>query len=236
MIDLAASWQRHLRLGGFSPFSTVDWPGQLCAVVFLAGCPWRCAYCHNPELQNSRTRADLDWPAVETRLGRRRGLLDGIVFSGGEPTSDPALPHAIARARSLGFKVGLHTAGIYPERLAAVLPLLDWVGFDLKTGQAHYDALTGAPGSGARAWASAEKIAASGVACEFRLTYHSALMTEDDAMEVAHHAAGLGIRHFSLQAYRPRPQIGQALAPFAGIPFDLVERISPLFAHFTLRE
>ncbi|WP_341678045.1 anaerobic ribonucleoside-triphosphate reductase activating protein [Niveibacterium sp. SC-1] len=236
MIELANAWPRELRLGGFSPFSTVDWPGQLCAVVFIAGCPWRCAYCHNPDLQNSRSRADLEWTAVEARLARRQGLLDGVVFSGGEPTSDPALPQAIARMRALGFKVGLHTAGIYPERLAAVLPALDWVGFDLKSGVARYDTLTGAPGSARRAWASAEKLAASGVACEFRLTYHSALMDEADALEVAHHAADLGIRHFTLQAYRARPQIGQRLAPSAGIPFDLVERISPLFAHFSLRE
>lgn len=130
-------------IGGLTPFSSVDWPGQLAAVVFIAGCPWRCHYCHNPHLQ-ARER-HLHWTQVMAFLQSRRALLDAVVFSGGEPLSEPRLPQLIAAVRALGFKTGLHTAGIYPARLAAVLPMLDWVGLDIKTTTSRYDTLTGPP-------------------------------------------------------------------------------------------
>ncbi len=75
----AAGPQALPAIGGLTPFSSVDWPGQLAAVVFIAGCPWRCHYCHNPHLQE-RARG-LDWREVLDFLGRRRNLLDAVVFS-----------------------------------------------------------------------------------------------------------------------------------------------------------
>ena len=123
---------RSLQVGGLTPFTSIDYPGQLAAVVFVQGCPWRCGYCHNPHLQPRGQPAGPRWGEVLAFLRQRAGLLDAVVFSGGEPTLDPALPQAIAEVRALGFKVGLHSAGIYPQRLQAVLPLVDWVGLDIK--------------------------------------------------------------------------------------------------------
>jgi hypothetical protein len=70
-------------VGGVVPSSSVDWPGQLAAVIFIAGCSWICRYCHDPHLQVRERR--FDWRAVCAFLRSRRGLLDGIVFSGDEP-------------------------------------------------------------------------------------------------------------------------------------------------------
>jgi pyruvate formate lyase activating enzyme len=81
-----------LKVGGFVPLSTTDFPGQLASVVFCQGCPWRCAYCHNPHLQPAPGEALLDWRWIIARLERRRGLIDAVVFSGGEPTAQGALP------------------------------------------------------------------------------------------------------------------------------------------------
>lgn len=166
-----------LCIGGLQPFSTADWPGRLVAVVFVQGCPWRCGYCHNPGLQPRRAAPGSPaWADVQRLLQRRRGLLDGVVFSGGEPLLDPALPAAVQAARALGFAVGLHTAGIYPGRLAALLPQVDWVGLDLKHDAAGYDGLTGRRGSGAAAAAALVAVAASGVACEVRSTGDATLL------------------------------------------------------------
>ena len=132
-----------IRVAGMTPLTTIDFPGRLAAVLFLQGCPWRCSYCHNPELLPARGAGGLDWDAVQDFLGRRRGLLDGVVFSGGEPTSQARLPDAIARVKAIGFQVGLHTGGMYPARLQRLLPLLDWVGLDIKGPAAHHDAITG---------------------------------------------------------------------------------------------
>jgi len=159
-----------LRIGGLARLSTCDWPGQLVATIFCQGCPWRCAYCHNPHLLPADSPDLIAWDAVTAFLGRRRGLLDAVVFSGGEPTVQSGLAGAIDAVRALGFRVGLHSAGPYPERLAALLPRLDWIGFDVKAPFDDYDRLTGVPGSGARARASLEVVLASGIPRDLRLT------------------------------------------------------------------
>jgi len=100
-------------------------------------------------------------------LDKRRGLLDAVVFSGGEPTLQASLPSAMQEVKALGYLVGLHTAGIVPRRLKEVLPLVDWVSMDLKTDFHRHPEITGVANSGERARQSYELIRASGVACEF---------------------------------------------------------------------
>jgi pyruvate formate lyase activating enzyme len=156
-----------LRVGGLTRCSASDYPGKLAAVVFCQGCAWRCSYCHNPELRSARRRAEMAWPEVLAFLGRRRGLLDAVVFSGGEPTQQLGLAQAMRDVRALGYLVGLHTAGVVPRRLAEVLPLVDWVAMDAKARFEDHERVTGVRGSGARARESRELIRASGVACEF---------------------------------------------------------------------
>ncbi|WP_295886335.1 anaerobic ribonucleoside-triphosphate reductase activating protein, partial [uncultured Thiohalocapsa sp.] len=100
-----------LRLGGLTPLTSLDYPGELAAVVYCRGCPWRCPYCHNADLQDAHGPSEPTWPEVLDFLARRRGLLDAVVFSGGEPTAQRALGAAMAEVRAMGFKVGLHTGG-----------------------------------------------------------------------------------------------------------------------------
>ena len=119
----AAESGKPLRLGGLTPLTTIDFPGRLAAVLYCQGCSWRCTYCHNTELLDAATPPALPWPDALAFLHRRRGLLDGVVFSGGEPTLQAALADALAAVRALGMQTALHTAGMYPQRLAAP-PLL----------------------------------------------------------------------------------------------------------------
>jgi pyruvate formate lyase activating enzyme len=194
-------------VGGIAPFSTSDFPGRLAAVLFLQGCPWRCGYCHNPHLVparrdpavNSREHA---WPEVLAFLRSRRGLLDAVVFSGGEPTAQPGLAGAIREVRALGFGIGLHTGGAYPRRLASVLPLVDWVGFDAKAPMARYGDVTGVEGSGAAARESLDLLRASGVAFEVRTTVHPALLDDDALVRMADELAELGVERWVLQPFR----------------------------------
>ena len=156
-----------LRIGGLTPLSASDYPHKLAAVVFCQGCAWRCRYCHNPHLLGKRSTGEIPWASVVGFLQRRKGLLDAVVFSGGEPTLQACLPSAMQEVKALGYLVGLHTAGIVPRRLATVLPLVDWVSMDVKASWQEHAAITGVRGSGARARESYELILASGVACEF---------------------------------------------------------------------
>ncbi|QPF74019.1 anaerobic ribonucleoside-triphosphate reductase activating protein [Roseateles sp. DAIF2] len=192
-----------LRIGGLQPLSTIDMPGRLAAVVFLQGCPWRCGYCHNPGLQPAETPPGAtpapDWAAVLRFLEQRRGLLDGVVFSGGEPTLQQDLPAAAAQVRALGFQVGLHTAGMYPLRLVGLLPLLDWVGLDIKAPWPRLDALSGAPGSAAKLRASLGHLLRSRVAHECRTTWHPELFPAEELEALASELSGLGVRDWALQ-------------------------------------
>jgi len=163
-------------VGGVTPLTSIDFPGELAAVVFCQGCPWRCRYCHNGHLLERHLRPEIAWADVLALLRRRRGLLDGVVFSGGEPTAQRGLAGAVREVRALGFKVALHTAGCYPERLDELLPALDWIGLDIKALPDDYAALTGVPDSGTRAFDSLRYLLESGVHHEVRVTVHDALL------------------------------------------------------------
>ena len=191
-----------LRIGGFQPLTTVDYPGELAAVVFCQGCPWRCAYCHNAHLLPSRGGDRIPWPEVRSFLESRTGLLDALVFSGGEPTLQAGLPAAMQDAKSLGFKIGLHTAGPYPARLQRLLPLVDWVGLDIKALPADYPRITGVPGSGERAWESLELLLEAGIRVQVRTTVLPDWSTEDDLMPLADRLAAQGVKDHCFQRCR----------------------------------
>jgi pyruvate formate lyase activating enzyme len=193
-----------LRVGGLTPLSSTDWPGQLSAVVFCQGCPWRCGYCHNPGLIPAQAASEIAWDEVMALLRRRQGLLDAVVFSGGEPTLQAALPDAMRDVRALGFKIGLHTGGMYAKRLAEVLPLVDWVGLDVKAPFAGYAGITGVEGSGTRALEGLEQVLASGVDHEVRTTVHPELLHDDALAALARDLAARGVKRYVVQAFRPQ--------------------------------
>ena len=221
-----------LRVGGLTPLSTTDWPGMLAAVVFCQGCPWRCGYCHNPHLIPAQGESEIPWSEVMALLRRRQGLLDGVVFSGGEPTSQAGLADAMREVRALGFRIGLHTGGAYPRRLAEVLPLVDWVGLDAKAPFADYARITGVEGSGRSAQQSLECVLASGVDHEIRTTVHPALLADAEVVGLARALSERGVKRYVLQAFRSRGcadaglrRDGERSSSWAG----LVEQVDPFF-------
>jgi pyruvate formate lyase activating enzyme len=206
------SARRELRVGGLTPLTTVDYPGELAAVVFCQGCPWRCRYCHNGHLLPPRAAELIPWAQVRAFLEARRGLLDAVVFSGGEPTLQPALGAAMTQARALGFKVGLHSSGAYPARIEALLPLLDWVGLDIKALPEHYPAITGVPGSGERAWASLRLLLAAGVPLQVRTTLMPGQDGPAQLATLPERLAALGVREHRIQSCRTGHTLDPTLA------------------------
>lgn len=191
-----------LRVGGFEPFTSTDYPGALAAVVFCQGCPWRCGYCHNPHLIASRGGDERDFGRILAWLASRTGLLDAVVFSGGEPTLHAGLPEAVDAVRALGFAIGLHTGGAYPRRLARVLPKLDWVGLDVKAPLADYATVTTIPESGVAAFASLDLVRDAGVEYEVRTTVHPSLASADSLERLAVELAARGVERWVLQPFR----------------------------------
>ena len=207
-----------LQIAGLVALSSVDWPGKLVATAFLQGCPWRCTYCHNSAILDPRTPGVVPWSTVRDLLARRHGLLDGVVFSGGEPTRQAGLLDAVQEVRAGGFLVGLHTGGAYPARLAALLPHIDWVGLDVKAPARLYQAITrtGGPGGGAEAaFASLRLVLDAGVDVQVRTTVDPTVLSDDDVAELTATLADLGVRDHVLQVVRPdgtTPEYRAALA------------------------
>ncbi len=227
-----------ITVGGFVPLSTTDYPGgHLAAVLFLQGCPRRGADCHNPSLQSRRGAVARSWDEVMDFLDSRRGLLDAVVFSGGEPTLQAGLGAAIDEVRSKGFRVGLHTAGIYPRRLRELLPKVDWVGLDVKAPFGDYARIVGRPTDGAGAQESLDLVLESGVEHEVRLTFHSRLFDAHTLLGIANGLARRGVRSFALQEFRA---IGCRDANLAAqtvqpLPAPVVDAMRRLFPRFELR-
>ncbi len=193
-----------IRIGGLTPLTATDFPGCLSAVVFCQGCPWRCDYCQNPHLIDPDASGGPEWKQIIAFLERRKGLIDAVVFSGGEPTLQRGLADALKTIREMGFRTGLHTSGAYPERLADALPHLDWVGMDVKAPFETYEAITHVPKSGAKARRSVESILASDVECEFRTTIHPIKTGKREIERMAGELAVLGAGHYKVQSFRSK--------------------------------
>jgi pyruvate formate lyase activating enzyme len=222
-----------LKVGGLTRLSTCDWPGQLAATVFCQGCAWDCPYCHNPGLRPSQGDQLVSWSSILDFLAGRRGLLDAVVFSGGEPTLQSALFNAVEDVRKLGFRVGLHTAGIVPERFVQLLPVLDWVGFDVKASFADYAHVTGVERSGDKALASLRSLLASDVPYEVRTTVHPAPLSLDDMHKLKGELLSIGVTHYVIQYFRSqgtRPE----LLPSASELF-VPRTLGVGFLHFDIR-
>ena len=204
-------------------------------MVYCQGCPWRCAYCHNPHLLPGRAAAGgIAWSEVLEFLGRRRGLLDAVVFSGGEPTAQSGLARAMREAKALGYRIGLHSAGIYPRRFAEVLPLVDWVGFDAKAPfDTAYERITGVRASGEAALESARALLASGVDCEFRTTWHAGFLSPAELDRLTRTLADLGVRRYALQEFRAIGGVG-VRPEGAPVAADL-DALARRFPQFSLR-
>lgn len=228
---------RMLRVGGMVPLTTIDYPGQLACVLFCQGCAWRCRYCHNPQLIPPRGADEVQWSQVLSFLQRRQGLLDAVVFSGGEPTLQDSLPDAMAEVRAMGFRIGLHSAGIKPAAFAKALTGADWVGFDVKALPEDCQAITRVEGSGAANWRSLEHLLNSGVDYECRTTVHWRLFKPERLLILAQRLNALGVKHFAVQLVRTErmfdpllPNVSaQALLP------DLWASLRELFPAFVLR-
>lgn len=233
-----AAEHRSLKVGGITPFTAIDYPGKLAAVVFVQGCPWQCSYCHNPHLNPRLQKSPLNWTRVLGLLQKRADLIDAVVFSGGEPTLDPSLGSAIRDVRKLGLEVGLHSSGSYPQRLADLLPEVDWVALDVKAPFDRYEAVTGVVDSGDAALASVRSVIDSGIKHEFRTTVHPSLLNEADLAVLAKTLAGMGVQHYALQGFRAQGCRSKELkaAAIAGYPSEgLLKELAGLFTTFSYR-
>lgn len=233
---------KHLQIAGLTPLSTVDYPHLLASVIYTQGCPLRCGYCHNPHLiPAKKTLEELSWESVMDFLKQRVGFLQGVVFSGGEPTLQGDLPHAMCEVRRLGFKLGLHTSGVYPKKLIHLMPYLDWVGLDVKALPEHYDRVCGRRGQAYRVDESLSILQSSGCAYEVRITAHPLDFDEEMLRRLIERVSRLGVQVCVIQVARGGQTLNRAYSQIKS-PFDMnllyqiVDELKVNFQSLSIRE
>lgn len=216
-------------ISGFQPLSLLDYPGIICSIVFTQGCPFRCVYCHNPELIPVRTPEPdkiLREEDILERLHQRKHIVEGICITGGEPTIHPDLPEFIARLKQRGMLVKLDTNGIHPQMVKRLIEqkLVDFIAMDVKHVWEKYPEAIGANYQNAinHCRETFHVIQASSIPHEFRTTVYSGIHSAQDLLDIAAQLnAG---ERYALQAIRYGKTLNPTLAQTTPLDLESVAR------------
>ena len=202
-----------MKIHGLQKMTLLDFPGRVACTVFLGGCDFRCPFCHNYELADGSARPVMDEAALMAFLEKRRGLLDGVAITGGEPCLRPDLPDLMRRIRGLGFAVKLDTNGTHPALLDGILRegLADYVAMDVKNSPGKYARTAGlAELDLTPIRRSVELLKAGGVDYEFRTTVVDELHEAADFEAIGAWIAGA--RRWFMQPFTDRDTV-----PYGGL-------------------
>lgn len=203
-----------VKIGGLQKVSFSDYPGMITAIIFTQGCNFRCPYCHNPELADpARYSETLSAKGILAFLELRKGNLDAVTISGGEPTLQPDLLPFLRKIREFGYLIKVDTNGSRPDVLATLYEagLVDYLAMDIKGPLEKYSFITKSNIHLAAVCKSIELIMASGVGYEFRTTAVKSLLQTEDFTRIA--ALIKPARRFVLQSFVPSKALeGQYLS------------------------
>jgi len=197
-----------MKIHGLQKMTLLDFPGRVACTVFLGGCDFRCPFCHNFELVDGTARPLLDEAELLAFLGKRRGLLDGVAITGGEPCLHRDLPELLEKIRALGFSVKLDTNGCHPDLLQELLDrgLVDYAAMDIKNSPAKYAATCGVEQVDMDAICRSIELLMSGPAdYEFRTTVVRELHEAADFAEIGRMIRGA--RRYFLQCFTDRDTV-----------------------------
>lgn len=210
-----------MKIYGLQKMTLLDFPGHVACTVFLGGCDLRCPFCHNYELATLQAPAVMEEDELFAFLAKRKGLLDGVAITGGEPCLYRDLPEFIGKIRAQGFPVKLDTNGTHPAVLREILEqgLADYVAMDVKNSPSKYALTCGlseidtAPVS-----ESIELLKASKIDYEFRTTVVDELHDVEDFDEIGKWIEGA--KRYFLQCFTDRDTV-----PFEGLSAPSKEKL-----------
>ena len=197
-----------MNIQGLQKMTLLDFPGRVACTVFLSGCDFRCPFCHNGELLDGTAETLMTDRELLAFLEKRKGLLDGVAFTGGEPTLQPDLPALMAEIRAMGFAVKLDTNGNHPDALRRILGegLVDYVAMDVKNSPERYGETIGIPGFDvSNIEKSLTLLKMSGVDYELRTTVVKEFHDEDSFRAIGPWIAGA--KRYFLQCFTDRDTV-----------------------------
>ncbi|HOE74858.1 MAG TPA: anaerobic ribonucleoside-triphosphate reductase activating protein [bacterium] len=195
-------------IAGLQKFSLIDYPDKICAIIFTRGCNFRCRYCHNPEIcRNLKDQTNIPLKEIYHFLQRKKGKLDAVTITGGEPTIHPDLIRMIKRIKEMGFLLKLDTNGSNPDVLETIIQkkLVDYIAMDIKAPLEKYKEIMGWPISPEVLTRSINLIINSGIHHEFRTTIAKSLTTKEDLCKIAKTIKGA--ESYYLQRFVPSQKI-----------------------------
>lgn len=202
-----------MKIHGLQKMTLLDFPGLVACTVFLGGCDLRCPFCHNAEILDMNAPAVMDDKEFLEFLETRRGKLDGVAVTGGEPTLRPDLPELLSEIKRLGFKVKLDTTGNHPDMLKRIVGegLVDYVAMDVKNSKERYAETVGLTGFDiSRVDESISFLLKGDVEYEFRTTVIKQFHDKDSFIGIAEWIKGA--EKYFLQGFVDRDTV-----PFAGL-------------------
>lgn len=222
-------------IAGLQKLTLLDFPGKVACTVFLPGCNLRCPFCHNSSL--------IDRPPVQSDevlfrfLHARKGLLDGVAVTGGEPLLSAELPAFLRRIRSMGFAVKLDTNGCFPDRLEALLAegLVDCVAMDIKNSPEKYARTVGRDGVFENVCRSADLLMHCGIPYEFRTTVVDGLHEPSDFDRIGQWLSGAA--SYFLQCFRADEAVPDKSlrAPSRALLEQCCDRLKPYIPNVCIR-
>lgn len=223
-----------IKIGGLQKTTLIDYPGKLAATVFLIGCNFRCPFCYSSELvlpEKIKKQPRIPEKDFFKFLKERRGLLEGIVICGGEPTINKDLPQFIKKIKKLGYLVKLDTNGSNPEILKALIDeeLIDYIAMDIKQSQ-NYDRAAGVKVDLKKIRQSIKLIKDSGIGYEFRTTVVPTIHTKADIIQIAKDIKPA--KKYFLQNFRPEKTIDPKFEKIKPYSRDFLLSIQKEISHF----
>ncbi len=221
-----------MKIGGFQKVSLIDYPGMISAIIFSQGCNFRCSYCHNPGLVDP----DLFVPCLKEKdvldfLQTRRGKLDAVAITGGEPTIQNNLKPFIKQIKKIGFAVKLDTNGSKPQVINALLAekLLDYIAMDIKAPLEKYEKIVNVPVSPESIKESIKIILRAKIPYEFRTTVVQSQLDEKDILNIAKLISGAG--HYVIQNFVPANTLDKIFLKEKSHPDEIFQKIKKRLEH-----
>jgi pyruvate formate lyase activating enzyme len=193
-----------MKIGGLQRFSLIDYPDKICAIIFTQGCNFRCPYCHNPELADPDLyESCIPEEEVFGFLEKRKGKLDAVTVTGGEPTIQPDIARFLEKIKAMGYLVKIDSNGSRPEIIKTLIDkkLVNYIAMDIKAPLEKYRDITRSEIDPSRISESIALIMAHAKDYEFRTTVVKSLLSEDDIEETVKLAKGA--KKYVLQRFVP---------------------------------
>lgn len=213
-----------MKIIGFIETSLLDWDGHIVASIYLPGCNFRCPYCHNKNaVLNPDSFDEIPIEYIESYISENNDFLDGIVVSGGEPTTHSDLADLLRKIKEFGLKVKLDTNGTNPDVLELLISenLIDYIAMDVKAPlNKKYSDIAGVDVNLDTIRRSIDLIQSSGIDYEFRTTIVPIFLSEDDVQSIISELSGS--KKYALQQFRPDYTLDPALSELKPYPSEII--------------